>query len=1117
MQTVRGLTGWAPQAVRGACNYSVSDMFDACEKGDLETLKKCFPHLETLSPNTCFVVRKDDEGRELNLFHLACKHNSLNIVEWLCGNADFNENQLTTGRRQETALSLAIKSGATDVAVYLVRYLRFHLDFITDLGESLLHLAVKNRDIKMFDFLLDEGMDIQAKTHAGKGVLDFACELGDKDLMTTVIDRYTRVLQHKRPSKEPAAELERWRTTLGIFWLRTSTRYEKKAVSALRKNHTAFNITGYMTLKREGAKDKKLEGMIKTPSAMEYAIIHNDIELLALLLKMGADPAQANCHGYTPTQVAVLADNKEALGCLISVKNAGTVSVERQSPPLHIAAHASYDCLRIFLYKDKSRGADLDSRDWRGLCPLDYACHSGQWGHVRLLRAFGADLYSANPTSKKLPVHYAASGGHRHIVEELLQEYDEKFRPDTVPVFHSELIFEAARNDHWELVTWLLKSSKGFSKQRLSNLMDGQNGDVILQLLINANERSKASVEDAKNPPGDESSVLETAIRALPLEKEAKKKKGTKKTKAEQTDIKDKLGKLLAHTKWKGTKPVTSPMSKTVQQDLETSLSSLPSRFPQIIEKAAGRPQTIAFKTVQHEFLGLILRGQKDFLPLFLETPLKSSLLTTPNPDNKFLPLHYAVTCPEPKSMIPYLVEQGAVASQAGGANSVTPLHYALYRSDQQSITCLLDYADAEIANARDSYGDTPLHKAVDENAAATYGVLAIGGDPETQNKKGVSPLSQKNECALTRALLLEAKQVRIKTKKQTGSGAGAAVASAGSFKSAAPVKEGVQERPVSSRLLALHRLLCRSPDLKDVEQQLDQFTADDLSQVLPGSGTNALHLAILVHRDDLVKLLLSKGCDSAIPTAGSATFPLHMAIQNNDPQCTSALMKRGGNHTQKNSLGEPPIQAAWRLDKKPEPGSLLDVVWKNRVHVFKPDATPRLKGKRAAGAQIKETCTTKPYNNERYNNLFRKVICGYPEAEIRCHLMHMDGEELFDLKPENYPHTLLHEAAVRQRADLVRLLLEHGADPAIQTSDQKETILHIAVKNQNLPLLEIILAGIADKKYLKVIALRNKQGKAADDIARDNLRGDHCILNVLTHKRQAAEKTAKRVTFDLP
>ena len=146
---------------------------------------------------------------------------------------------------------------------------------------------------------------------------------------------------------------------------------------------------------------------------LHTAAFTGDLETLAELLDVGADPGQRDADGETPLHRAAT-DEHEAVALLLA-RGADPGARDAQArTPLHVAAswHA-VECVELLL----KAGADVRATDALGAAPLHLA--EGDAGTVSLLLAAGADVY-ARTRAGDTALHAAAAGDDAEGVRRLL-------------------------------------------------------------------------------------------------------------------------------------------------------------------------------------------------------------------------------------------------------------------------------------------------------------------------------------------------------------------------------------------------------------------------------------------------------------------------------------------------------------------------------------------------------------------------------------------------------------------------------------------------------------------------------------------------------------------------
>lgn len=150
-------------------------------------------------------------------------------------------------------------------------------------------------------------------------------------------------------------------------------------------------------------------------------ILHNasviaSADVIAALIKVGADPNARDKHGYTPLHTASRYGNTGAIAVLLRAGadiNAKTSLQELEQTPLHLATRRSNAETVLLLLK---AGANLNARNFFGETPLHIA---NELTVVTLIKA-GADLNSRD-LDGNTPLHSAAQFGSPEVVVALIK------------------------------------------------------------------------------------------------------------------------------------------------------------------------------------------------------------------------------------------------------------------------------------------------------------------------------------------------------------------------------------------------------------------------------------------------------------------------------------------------------------------------------------------------------------------------------------------------------------------------------------------------------------------------------------------------------------------------
>ncbi|MCO5581915.1 hypothetical protein L7F22_035804 [Adiantum nelumboides] len=181
-------------------------------------------------------------------------------------------------------------------------------------------------------------------------------------------------------------------------------------------------------------------------TALQIAAYHGNVDVLALLLEMGAECNARNINGQTPLMFACKSGNALCVEQLL-LYGADALAFEVVSGRtcLHIACRQGhYECVVKVL--EAAQNGPISStwgfcrfvnvRDRSGAIPLHMAARAGHAQIVRLLLNHGAFISAVTCTSTygpgngSTPLHCAAKSGSLRCVEELLAWGADRTRKD---------------------------------------------------------------------------------------------------------------------------------------------------------------------------------------------------------------------------------------------------------------------------------------------------------------------------------------------------------------------------------------------------------------------------------------------------------------------------------------------------------------------------------------------------------------------------------------------------------------------------------------------------------------------------------------------------------------
>ena len=273
--------------------------------------------------------------------------------------------------------------------------------------------------------LIDEGADVNHSNNSGESALFYAAWTGSVDLVRLFIDKGANVHHSDDIGDTPL-------TYAGLHFFGAATEQKVEIVKLLLDEGadvgpsdlfyaTESGLLGGAQALIDAGADPNSACVPRThpwPScsvrgdyALHMAAERDDTELVALLLRAGADPNHLNSVGKTALFLAVENESVDLISMLLN----NGANPNRGEPPLHVAARKDHVEIVALLLR---AGADPNRRDTYGRRPLHWAAGEDV---ARLLIAHNAHV-NVRDDEGKTPLHFAAHFGRVEVLQRLITE-----------------------------------------------------------------------------------------------------------------------------------------------------------------------------------------------------------------------------------------------------------------------------------------------------------------------------------------------------------------------------------------------------------------------------------------------------------------------------------------------------------------------------------------------------------------------------------------------------------------------------------------------------------------------------------------------------------------------
>nr|WP_253308677.1 ankyrin repeat domain-containing protein [Rickettsia endosymbiont of Ceutorhynchus assimilis] len=412
------------------------------------------------------------------------------------------------------------------------------------------------------------------------------------------------------------------------------------------------------------------------------------------------------------------------------------------------------------------------------------------------------------------------------------------------------------------------------------------------------------------------------------------------------------------------------------------------------------------------------------------------------NPNN-WTALHFAARSGH-DNIVKLLLDHGANVNVITPDDGWTALHFAARNGYDGIVEVLLKH-NADIINIQTSFGSTALHLAAkNKHIAVIQVLLKKEADINIADNDGYTPAHYLKYLEYLKLEGLNIDHLNLNTD----------------INNVNNICLAAQNGDIS----AVNYLLTKNTDVN---------TPDHTKQT-------ALHYAARNGHDDIVKLLLDHGANVNVITPDYGWTALHLAARNGYDGIVEVLLKHNADIINiQTSFGS----TALHLAAKNKHIAVIQVLLKKEADINIADNdgyTPAhylkyLEYLKLEGLNIDHLNLNTDINN--VNNICLAAQNGDISAVNYLLTKNTDVNT-----PDHTKQTALHYAARNGHDDIVKLLLDHGANVNVITPDDGWTALHFAARNGYDGIVEVLLKHNAD-----IINIQTSFGSTALHLAAKN------------------------------
>jgi len=392
-------------------------------------------------------------------------------------------------RRQDLELIEAVDSGSLE-SVRALLAKGVDINVRGPHGETPLIKSMLSEDPRICTLLLESGADVNITTANGYSPLTFACLQNNFEYVRTLLRYKADVSQKTDDGWTPLLVAA---TNPMIFYDNMDHEFYKQLIEILYKYsryHPDYNPVRTVSLLLNSGANPNDSNMFGTTPLMAAASMAN-YEILKLLLAEKTAVDLRDTEGKTALMYAAIATIEELIDSLIHLRLvSSTIKLsDFMTPQMLGQLKPQFEpqkelCVNYLI----ENGADIRTRDKKGISILTHACRTGNINVVKNLVGHGSDVLERSPRGIT-PLYAAAINGHTEIAEFLLSQganVDERLNDGETP------LMAAVWNGQVEMVELLLRKGANVHAKKVTPYKSSGDSSLVWAVHRHRSEKNES-------------------------------------------------------------------------------------------------------------------------------------------------------------------------------------------------------------------------------------------------------------------------------------------------------------------------------------------------------------------------------------------------------------------------------------------------------------------------------------------------------------------------------------------------------------------------------------------------------------------------------------------------